>query len=86
MNPIETRLLGIIREVLPRRSRKMELNSALRLKQDLSIDYMATVLFIARVEETFEVDLVGHLEGHIHEIQTIGDVLERVGPLVEEGQ
>lgn len=80
---IDTRIIYLLREVIPWQFSKKEIRPEMSLQSDLGIDSLGRAAFVFRVEEEFKIK-ISELAGTIGDIRTVKDVLEVSRQLLEQ--
>jgi acyl carrier protein len=83
--PLEPTLVGLVREVLPRRLQRTPLEEGLSLRGDLGLDSIGLMSLAFRIEEEYLIDLMAHAD-QVAAIQTLGDVQRFITQLKRQAQ
>jgi acyl carrier protein len=83
----DEKILSLIAEAAPGKSKKGGLTKDMRLQSDLGIDSIALVAMVFRMEETFGIDLSDlDLGSGMGRIRTVGDALTVSREIVKQAR
>jgi len=76
-NQLEAQVLAVIAEILPAKSKNVEITPKVRLKRELGIDSLGVLRLILRLEQAMKIDLAGIWQNFdFSQIRTVQDVIE----------
>lgn len=78
--PIEATLEKLLREVVPRRLHKLQLDESMSLQGELGIDSIGLMSLAFRIEEEFQIDLMQQPD-RVANVRTMGEVRDLIRDL-----
>ncbi len=82
---LRSRILDLARETLQPHRRQMAITDGMRLKEDIFLNSIGIINFITRIEDEFDLELVGNLES-LSQVQSYGDFLAFAAIHFKEGE